>query len=250
MTLCAAYGASGAAHTVFEEAWPLWALSPSTRGGLSFTPSELGYVGAIQGVVAILIQLTIFLPIVNKLGFLRVFQLGTALGIISFLPVPLLTYLAPHLPFMWGGLSVLVVIRVLAGQCAFTAVFGLLSNSIPVFHVGSVHGFAQSGVALTRAISPAVAGTLLAWGYSNGLAFPFNQNLVFMVASILSAVAWLLTIRLPSSLNVPYAESHPHFTLHSKTTSESGIDIITPPSSSSSSLCKKEDKAMMMMSHA
>jgi len=200
------YSILGASFTMYDEAFPLFSMSKYDEGGLDFTTANIGAVGAINGVAAVLVQLLIFYPIATKLGFVRLYRLGLFLGLLLFANFPALHYVAHNKILLWACVSVTTIIKVLAGQFAFSAVTAMVSNSCSLTQVGSINGFAQSLVALMRAFSPAIAGNLLAWGFSSGNGYPLNQFFVFIMISLGMAISLSVTIFLPRSLDYPYVD--------------------------------------------
>jgi len=199
-----AYCILGAAFTMFDEAFPLFALSETSSGGLKLSSKDIGLVGAMNGVSAVVIQLVIFYPIATKLGFVRLFRLGLFMGMLVFFNYPSLHFLLGNSAALWVGTGVITFTKVCVGQFSFSAVTAIISNACPLTQVGAINGFAQSLVAFPRAFSPAIAGNLLAWGFSNGLGFPFNQYLIFILISLSLGISFLLALRLPRSLDYPY----------------------------------------------
>lgn len=198
-----AYCILGAAFTMFDEAFPLFALSESEAGGLSASSTDIGIIGAINGLSAVLIQLVIFYPLATRLGFVRLFRLGLFMGTIIFVNYPSTHFFLGNKVTLWASLATITFLKVCVGQFSFSAVSAMISNTTPLSQVGTINGFAMSCVALPRAFSPAIAGNLLAWGFSNGLGFPFNQYLIFVVISCSLGIAFLLSLRLPRSLDYP-----------------------------------------------
>lgn len=200
------YSILGASFTMFDEAFPLLAMSPSSDGGLSASTTDIGAVGAINGVAAVVIQLIIFYPIATKLKFVRLYRFGLILGIVVFVNYPTLNLAANKRVWLWVFLSIITVMKVACGQFAFSAITAIVSNTCPLKQVGSINGFAQSSVALFRAFSPAIAGNLLAWGFDNGFGFPLNQFFVFIMISLGLCFSLAISIMLPRTLDYPYED--------------------------------------------
>jgi len=194
----------GACFTMFDEAFPLFALAETSSGGLSASSKDIGIIGAMNGISAVILQLVIFYPLATRLGFVRLYRLGLAMGALAFFNFPSLHFFLGNKVLLWAGLAVSTFIKVCVGQFAFSSASAIISNSCPLTQVGAINGFAQSLVAFPRAFSPALAGNLLAWGFSNGIGFPFNQYLIFIAISVFMATSLLITFRLPRTLDYPY----------------------------------------------
>eukprot|EP00026_Physarum_polycephalum_P005000 Phypoly_transcript_05026.p1 GENE.Phypoly_transcript_05026~~Phypoly_transcript_05026.p1 ORF type:complete len:610 (+),score=97.64 Phypoly_transcript_05026:206-2035(+) len=200
------YSILGASFTMYDEAFPLFTMSKIDEGGLGFTTADIGAVGAINGVSAVLIQLVIFYPVATRLGFVRLYRLGLIIGILLFANYPALHYAVGNKILLWFFVAASTITKVLAGQFAFSAVTAMVSNTCSLTQVGSINGFAQSLVALLRAFSPAIAGNLLAWGFSNGYPYPLNQFFVFIMMSVGMGVSLAVTALLPRTLDYPYVD--------------------------------------------
>lgn len=196
----------GASFTMFDEAFPLFALSETEAGGLNSSSTDIGFIGAINGVSAVVIQLVIFYPLATRLGFVRLYRLGLFMGAVIFVNYPSLHFFLGNKIGLWAAISVITFLKVCTGQFAFSAVTAIISNTCPLTQVGAINGFAMSLVAFPRAFSPAVAGNLLAWGFSNGHGFPLNQYLIFIVISCCMGTSFLLATRLPRSLDYPFED--------------------------------------------
>lgn len=59
-----------------------------------------------------------------------------------------------------AGLASACIVRAVCGQCTFSTVFALISNSVPPNMMGAANGLGQSLVAFTRSLGPVVAGML------------------------------------------------------------------------------------------
>jgi ATP-dependent RNA helicase DHX8/PRP22 len=74
----------------------------------------------------------------------------------------------------------------------------MINNSVLSLHRGQINGVAQTVVGLTRAIGPAVAGSVYAWSVGRP---PLGFRLVFFVAGSVYAVLLLVAMQLPASIN-------------------------------------------------
>lgn len=200
------YCVLGASFTMYDEAFPLFALTEGAKGGIGATSQDIGIIGALNGGMAVFTQLILFYPIATRLGFVRLFRLGLLMGALLFFNYPMLNLFLSNRVGLWAGISFLTLCKVLTGQFAFSAATAIISNSCPLTQVGAINGFAQSLVGLLRAFSPAIAGNVLAWGFTNSYGFPLNQYLVFILMSLFLTVGLAMAMRLPRSLDYPYED--------------------------------------------
>ena len=56
-----------------------------------------------------------------------------------------------------------------------------------------------SAAALVRAIGPSAGGSLFSWSESNGLPFPLNYRMVWVVIGVFMLIAWAVSCSMPRS---------------------------------------------------
>ncbi|KAJ1973633.1 hypothetical protein H4R33_006936, partial [Dimargaris cristalligena] len=94
----------------------------------------------------------------------------------------------------WIALIAALFTRVCGATLCFTSANILISNSVPNrAALGTVNGFTQTVGSLARAIGPMLAGILWSWSLANGYPFPLNSHFVFIVASLIAFVTYLIT---------------------------------------------------------
>ncbi|PHU06195.1 Protein ZINC INDUCED FACILITATOR 1 [Capsicum chinense] len=163
----------------YLEIFSLWAVSPRTLGGLSFTTADVGQVLAITGLGLLLFQLLVY-PLVERItGPVMISRIGAVLSI------PLLASY-PYLALLTGfGLSI-------ALNCA-----SMLKNILSSQEQrGAANGISMSSMSLFKTIGPAAGGSLLSWSQRRQDAdiLPGDQ-LVFFVLNVIELLGLLLTFR-------------------------------------------------------
>ncbi|EGC33731.1 hypothetical protein DICPUDRAFT_88644 [Dictyostelium purpureum] len=203
----------GFVFTMWDETFPIWAMSPIDKGGLGMESKAVGVCGAIGGVSVVLVQVFIIKPTTRKLGIITTFGVGNFLAIFSFFSFPLLSFAAPlqskgtaNFITFWVFVSIVLVVRNISAQFVFTPIMTLINNSAISTLRGSANGWGQSLVALTRTIAPTLASILLSWSLTNHLSFPLNHFFVFIIMSLCSILPFVVSKFLPSSLNAPIEE--------------------------------------------
>lgn len=152
-------------------------------GGLGMPASTVGVASSILGWLGMLLQLFFYPRIQARLGTLRSFR--------YFLPVFALCYfLAPFIavlpstspapaaasgPFVWTGITLVLLLQTSARTVTMPANIMLINNSSPHPSVlGTIHGLGQSVSALSRTIGPVLGGkwygaglemNMVAWGW-------------------------------------------------------------------------------------
>eukprot|EP01133_Synstelium_polycarpum_P007418 gene7418-8677_t len=215
------YAISGLIYTMYDEAFPLWAIAKVSEGGLGFNSHKVGIVGALGGVSVIVMQILIVKPVTSRLGIIRTFKFGCIVTAVVFATIPLCTYLAsseemsrPRQVLFWSVFVLLVFVRNLSGQLVFTPVMTLINNSATSRSKGAANGLGQSLVALCRTIAPTVAATSMAWSLTPGHPFPINHFFVFILMSLIAIAPAIYSDFLPRSLNSPIVENEEDSLLH------------------------------------
>ena len=129
--------------TSFDQIFPLFCSTPIELYGLGMSAKQVGLILSIAGVLAIILQITVF-PVIC-----------TRFGPVKCLRVVLLLYVSVYMSTMISILSV----RVLCGAFAFPCSAILITNSAPSkSHLGTINGMNQAFASLARAIGPSISG--------------------------------------------------------------------------------------------
>ncbi|PHT37167.1 Protein ZINC INDUCED FACILITATOR 1 [Capsicum baccatum] len=178
----------------YLEIFSLWAVSPRTLGGLSFTTADVGQVLAITGLGLLLFQLLVY-PLVERItGPVMISRIGAVLSI------PLLASY-PYLALLTGfGLSIaLNCASMLKNILSVSITTGLLlmqNRAVSQEQRGAANGISMSSMSLFKTIGPAAGGSLLSWSQRRQDAdiLPGDQ-LVFFVLNVIELLGLLLTFR-------------------------------------------------------
>ncbi|XP_059295917.1 protein ZINC INDUCED FACILITATOR 1-like [Lycium ferocissimum] len=178
----------------YLEIFSLWAVSPRTLGGLSFTTADVGQVLAITGLGLLLFQLLVY-PLVERItGPVMISRVGAVLSI------PLLASY-PYIALLTGvGLSIaLNCASMLKNILSVSITTGLLimqNRAVSQEQRGAANGISMSSMSLFKTIGPAAGGSLLSWSQRRQDAdiLPGDQ-LVFFVLNIIELLGLLLTFR-------------------------------------------------------
>ncbi len=63
------------------------------------------------------------------------------------------------------------------------------------------NGLSESAASLTKAVGPVSGGVIFAWSAGNGLSFPLNYYLIFIILSVSAAIGVLLSFKLGKTSN-------------------------------------------------
>ncbi|KAI1172591.1 major facilitator superfamily domain-containing protein [Nemania sp. FL0916] len=140
------------------------ALGPFySPGGLGLSMQTVGMILAVNGAIALFVQIVVFPLAAAKIGVFKLFLLVTALHPIAYLIVPCLAYVPESvlLPAIYLCLS----IRNLLSIILYPLLLILIKKTTPSPDMlGKVNGLAASAGAACRMIAPPVAGYLYSLG--------------------------------------------------------------------------------------
>ncbi|THG12555.1 hypothetical protein TEA_005217 [Camellia sinensis var. sinensis] len=178
----------------YTEIFSLWAVSPRSYGGLSYTTADVGEVLAVSGLGLLLFQLFLYPLVVRIVGPIMVSRIGAALSI------PLLSSY-PYIAMLSGvGLALVVssasVLKNVLSVSITTGLFLLQNRAVSQEQRGAANGISMSAMSLFKAVGPAAGGSLFSWAQTRQGAYFFPGNhMVFFALNLIEAIGLLLTFR-------------------------------------------------------
>ncbi|KAL9687313.1 hypothetical protein QQ045_031713 [Rhodiola kirilowii] len=180
--------------TAYSEIFSLWATSPRTLGGLSFSTSNVGEVLAISGFGLLLFQLFMYPLVEGYLGPLNISRIGAALSIVLLTSYPLIAQLS--------GLRLTVLINIASASknilavSIVTGLFILQNRSVSQNQRGAANGISLAAMSLFKAIGPIVGGSLLSWAESRPDA-PFLPGswMIFSILNVIEFIGLVMTFK-------------------------------------------------------
>ncbi|KAJ2981489.1 hypothetical protein NUW58_g6675 [Xylaria curta] len=137
-------------------------------GGLGLSMQTVGVILAINGVIALFVQVVVFPLAAEKVGVFRLFLFVTALHPIAYLMVPCLVYVPESMLF--PAIYLCLTIRNMLSIILYPLLLILIKEATPSPDMlGMVNGLAASAGAACRMIAPPVAGYLYAFWIAGGL---------------------------------------------------------------------------------
>lgn len=208
------YGMMGLAQVMFDETLPLISKLERSLRGLEMQPYEIGIMSAMIGVIVFVWQLFFCSLITEKLGPLRTYRLGVVSSVVAFVLMPQMGLLASYMPknsavsggVVWIGLFITLVIRHSTSSLVFCAVGLMINNAVSSETLGQLNGLSQSMVAAARFVGPITASVLFSWSISNGLTFPFDTNLVYIIMFATHLFMFFASLILDKRMDVPFNE--------------------------------------------
>ncbi|KAA8492772.1 putative peptide/nitrate transporter [Porphyridium purpureum] len=192
---------------IYDEGFPIYTSSPTSVGGLSFSPQEVGIALLFGGVVLFVYQIWFWPHVAAWLGPVKAFRAFLWLQIAAGLLIPTASIFAFRRCFVleWAVILIAQTLKVIGQATSFTAVNILVSNSAAPHERGWVSGMSQASAALVRTVGPTVGGAL--WSLSTQLTeVPYHQSLIFMLSVFSNMVLYWWSARLPETLNYPQSQ--------------------------------------------
>lgn len=198
------YAVHAAVWLCFDEVFAIWALQEVRLGGLAFQEKSIGIAHAISGVGMIVLQLFAYPALDKAVGSRRAFQITAgALGPVCVL-MPFTNLLASgSTALLWICVGTLMAMKSAMGTGGMAGVNLMISNASDPKSVGSINGLSASIAALSRLIAPTFGGSVYAWSLNNGMPFPFDFHLVFLLLGMIcGGMVWASQVFLDKSIDV------------------------------------------------
>ncbi|KAJ2359038.1 hypothetical protein IWW50_000120 [Coemansia erecta] len=216
----------GAGVAMSDQAYPIFAASDSTDGGLGFASRGIGFSLAASGVAVIYLQLVAYPKLERKYGALSCYQKGQKLLIPVYMAIPFLSLLTSRLEesidsqvpivvppstwlsftltefVLWLLLIALLLVRTTGTVLAFTSINLLTVNLAPSkSELGFMNGAQQLAMSTTRIAGPIMAGVVWSWSIKHSLPYPLNSHMVWVLCAALTAVSLHMSYKIPVSVN-------------------------------------------------
>ena len=166
-------------NAAFMQVFPLFLSAPPSPnvgasllffdGGLGLPSSTIGAFLAAFGIMGIMIQLLLYPRLQAYRGTLWAYRLAWIMFPFAYVVAPYLSLLPPQGVLRWFGISLVLALQVTARTFAIPSSVILLTNVAPSKEdLGTVHGAGNMVSSLSRAVGPAVAGSVFGLGLDNG----------------------------------------------------------------------------------
>ncbi|KAF8071652.1 member of major facilitator superfamily multidrug-resistance, DHA1 sub-family [Lyophyllum atratum] len=181
----------------FRALQPLFFSTPIELGGLGLSPSSIGKVLSLYGILNGSLQILFFAKIHDRWGAKKTFVMGMSTALPVFAAFPLMSYLAKTQglsPLVWTVAAV-QTISSLGLNLAFGMSFIFISAASPNrASLGAMNGLCQMTVSVMRAIGPAVFNSLFSLSIEHHY---IGGYLVYYVMLLLLGVAMMSSSLLP-----------------------------------------------------
>ncbi|KIK35705.1 hypothetical protein CY34DRAFT_561840 [Suillus luteus UH-Slu-Lm8-n1] len=177
----------------FRALLPLFLSTPTSLGGLGFSPSSIGSWLALSGIADGVFQGLFFAKIVDRLGPKRLFCISVSCFVPVMLMFPMMSWLVSARGEVDHAVTFTLfcqLVLVVVWHMTLGTVFMFITASAPTnAALGAINGLSQTSVSTARAVGPALATSLFAVSKEHDL---LGGNAVYVVLIMLTgALRWL-----------------------------------------------------------
>ncbi|KAB1225525.1 Protein ZINC INDUCED FACILITATOR-LIKE 1 [Morella rubra] len=178
----------------YTEIFSLWAVSPRSLGGLSYTTNDVGELLSLSGLGLLLFQLFLYPYLERIIGATMIIRLGGVLSIPLLASYPFIALLSGFsLAFLISCASVL---KNVISVSIITGLFILQNRAVEQHQRGAANGISMTAMSLFKAIGPAGGGTIFSWAQKRQHAvFLPGDQLVFFILNVVEAIGVLMTFK-------------------------------------------------------
>jgi MFS family permease len=196
------YGFSSFVVIIGNEIFTLWVVTSPADGGLAYTTQQIGTSIMICGMIATVLQLTLYPAATDYLGVLWVHRYGGLAFALSSIFIPMLSLGVHNRPAIVTMIFVVLALtlQAIAANWYLVSTFVLISNSCYRHQLATVNGIGQTCASIGRLCGPYLGSVLFAWSETNGLSWPFNQYFVFYLLALLSMLIYQYSLLLPRTI--------------------------------------------------
>ncbi|KAF8235749.1 member of major facilitator superfamily multidrug-resistance, DHA1 sub-family [Tricholoma matsutake] len=159
------YASLSLVDIAFRAIQPLFFSTPIELGGLGMSPSTIGQILSVYGILNGIFQVLFFARIHEYWGSKKVFTVGIASAFPALAAFPLMSYVAKSQGLsatVWAIIAFQTVISI-GLNLSYGAIFIFIAAASPSRgSLGATNGLSQMTVSIMRAIGPAAANSLFA----------------------------------------------------------------------------------------
>ena len=196
------YGLNTFTYTAFTELIPLWCWGSKRYHGLEFSPQEISYALAAANVALVATQQFTFRHLAKAKG------LKWCNTWSCFISIPI-TFAVPWIAFtsntigIWVYIIIFIFLFLLLNFTALTSQLVLSNNAVLICERGRLNGLLIFVGSILRALAPTLMGVLYAATNESGLPFPLDFTFCFSLLTLVGALMWWLSMKVPIELQRP-----------------------------------------------
>jgi MFS family permease len=201
----------------FDEAFPLWAMSTTEKGGLNISSPQVGNILSVTGAMLVVFTVVICPRVTNYYGTQKTFLIAQLSGAPLVIMIPVIRNLQDlvHLnstTSQWLIMTLFILFK-MSTNLAFSTIALIINQSVPSNKRASINGLAMTLGSFAKGIGPIICSIILAWSINDHLSYPLNYHLLFIVLAIASVISFALflshyrrTIAITSQQNISKEE--------------------------------------------
>jgi MFS family permease len=150
--------------------WVLVAQEHLSHGGFAFGSLQTGIIFLVYGCIAVLFYIILLKPVINRLGLLTCFKVGSFFQLLQNLMMVVLVLVnkalidtQPRLFILWGLIVIFCVLTTVGFMMTSNVIQSMIVNATPKIYQGLAHGISESVNTASRAIGPIVFGFIFSY---------------------------------------------------------------------------------------
>eukprot|EP01059_Diplonema_ambulator_P026419 TRINITY_DN4370_c0_g1_i1.p2 TRINITY_DN4370_c0_g1~~TRINITY_DN4370_c0_g1_i1.p2 ORF type:complete len:443 (+),score=139.21 TRINITY_DN4370_c0_g1_i1:1625-2953(+) len=184
------------------ELFNLWGGTDRALGGLGLSPSKLGLVQSVTGVIVLISASMLQTPLIVYWGIKKLSILCLVLVVPVIAGMPLLRFVGDERATIVAACVLFPWFQLLT-SITFCTQFMFINNSNPPETRALAQGVGMSMASIFKCIGPIVTGSLFAWSISSAHAYPFNFCFTWYVQAFFGFITLCLTLILPPTIDTP-----------------------------------------------
>jgi len=194
------YASLSLVDIAFRAIQPVFLSTPIDLGGLGLSPSSIGKLLSVFGILNGIFQVFFFAKIHDRWGSKKTFIAGITTAIPAFILFPVANAWAQTQGYsaaVWIAVGLQTISGITLGL-SYGAIFIFISAASPNrASLGATNGLSQMSVSIMRAIGPAAANSLFSLSIEKGY---LGGYLVYYVLVVMSGAALAFSSMLPRQI--------------------------------------------------
>ena len=193
------YGLNSFINTSYNELFPLWCWADKSKGGLAFSPADIGWALAAANTVLVIGSQLTFKRIVKRNGLKWCSVWGSIVLVPVSFVIPWISYSGNDIG-IWIYIIIMTFIFYLLNFTVLTSQIVMSNNCVLKHERGKLNGLYMFLGSAARALAPAVMGVVFSATTNSGEPFPINYTFCFTFLAICSFFMWFYSRRIPPSV--------------------------------------------------
>jgi len=199
LLLAMLYGLNSFINTSYNELFPLWCWADKSKGGLEFSPADIGWALAASNVILVIGSQLTFKRIVKHKGLKWCSIWGSVFMCPVAFVIPWISYSGSQVG-IWVYIIIMTFVFYLLNFTVLTSQIVMSNNCVLKYERGKLNGLYMFIGSAARALAPAVMGAVFSATANSGEPFPVNYTFCFTFLSFASFLMWFFSRKIPASV--------------------------------------------------